>query len=97
MGKADLVQIGKTEPAILRQELVKVGRAATPVAENEKRRFDCDLIEQRAKFSKFDRSPKGILQALKCDCRGPRQTGNMDPQSWGLQEAEPLTEGNTSQ
>src|SRR5712672_2438473 len=58
--KTDLISVWITESLILSDEIVKVRRAITPVAQDEDRRLNCDVFEQRFE-SPFASSPEAIL------------------------------------
>ena len=77
MRETDLIAIGITEALVLRDEIVKVRRAITPVAKDEYGRLNCDTFVKGFE-SPFASSPEAVLQALNGDRQSARPDGGVD-------------------
>ena len=66
MRESDLVAVGITEPLVLSNEIVKMRRAITPMAEDEDGGLDGDVFEKRFELA-VAFCPKAVFDALKRD------------------------------
>lgn len=69
MREADLIAVRIAEALILSDEIVKVRGAIAPMAEDEKRRLDGDVFEERFETA-LASSPEAVFDTLSGDGDG---------------------------
>ena len=89
----DLVRVGEVELRhVLGQQIVKQGRPASPVPENEQWRMrDLNLFNRLAVTTLFASPMIGIHQACQCDECGPMPIRGSDGESVLAQQPPPVT------
>lgn len=94
MRKADLIIVGIAEALVLGDEVVKERGAIAPMAEDEYRRLDGDVFEQRFETA-LASGPEAVFDALSGDREGSQPERGVDAKSSA--QRRPLLKGDAGQ